>query len=130
MVLTHSLTHPLTHSPTCIITDSLTCLLSFEILRYPKSVVMLAASLIEMSESEDECINALNKISHYIRYKPPRGATAIPATLIDDAETQMDYNRNPKSNIDPEEIPALLYQVIAVTRKCGGTHSPTRQSLF
>ncbi len=86
---------------------------------------MLAASLIEMSDTEDECLRALNKISHYIKYKPSRVATAIPATLMDGAETQAEYNSTNKSNIDPEEIPALLYQIISVTRKCGGTHSLT-----
>ena len=67
------------------------------------AVVMLASSLVEMVESEEECETALRKISAYTVWKG----------FDQDVESDM--------CVDIEEMPALLYQLTGLTRKCDGT---------
>ena len=67
------------------------------------AVVMLTSSLVEIVESELECETALRKISPYAVWKG----------FDQDEESDM--------CVDIEELPALLYQLTGLTRKCDGT---------
>ena len=64
------------------------------------AVVMLASSLIEIVESELECETAIRKIGKYVVWKG------------------FDQDEEFDTCVDIEELPALLYQLTGLTRKC------------
>jgi len=75
----------------------------------PSSVVMLASALVDIVETEEECQRALKKIGAYAAWKGFGAATHA----VDDADGDA-------LCVDIEELPALLYQLTGLTRKCEG----------
>ena len=64
----------------------------------PKGVIMIASSLHELSETEEECDSALKAISQYVHW-----------------DTSKNKSNN---NIDPEDLPALFYVITSFRSKC------------
>lgn len=72
------------------------------------ATVMLAACLVELSDSEKDCRQAATKISAHIHWRwdlDAQGGTASSAR-----ETHL---------VDPEDLPGLMYQLTALSTKCG-----------
>jgi hypothetical protein len=73
------------------------------------AVVMLAATLVELSDSEGDCRRTAAKISAHIHWhwdwKTPPGAA--PSA------------RETQQLVDPEDLPGLMYQLTALSSKCG-----------
>lgn len=99
---------------------------------YSKTIVMQSNALVEMCESEDECVKALQKMNNYIKLRRPVNRSSSSSNKgngdsnynnIDfgDDDDDDDDNRARSTMIEPEELPSLLYQIVLVGKKCGGT---------
>ena len=73
------------------------------------AVVMFAATLVELCETESDCRRAASKISSYI-HLPPTSTT--PFSSLPSSASRL--------HVDPEDLPALLYQLTALSSKCSG----------
>ena len=82
----------------------------------PSTVVMLASALVEIVETEEECQRALKKIGAYAAWGGFNGAETH-----EDGDVYGDARY-----VDIEELPALLYQLTGLTRKCEGTSATVK----
>jgi hypothetical protein len=82
-------------------------------LEWPSTAAaMLAAALVEMVETEPESESALKKISSCI---------VLVCHNNRDVEAESERGWSGGESIDPEELPVLIHQIIALTRKCDGS---------
>lgn len=74
------------------------------------AVAMLSSTLIDICETEEQSYLALTKVSRYIRWN-------INSFVPKVAGSTTNYE-NRDGNVEPEELPALFYQITSLVRKC------------
>jgi hypothetical protein len=100
------------------------------------TVVMLSAALVEICETEAECEGAIRKISDNIHWTSStdsnsahrsgdgdHGLDDVPHTSR--SQLNREYQSSPEG-LDIEELPALLYQLTNLTKKCEGNSAIVR----
>lgn len=73
-------------------------------------VIAYTAALVGLCTSDVECERAMTKIMSYLVHLPGNGKGMEPATA-------------PIHNIDPEELPVLVYHLTSISKKCASSPS-------